>query len=153
MAGHGGLTAGQAAVAAGVSRKAMRIYEDKGLVVPRRRTSAGYRLFDQDEIDTLRFIRRARVLGLGLDHIADILAQYRRGEPVCPTVKGRLADQVQQIDKAIRDLEALRRCLVEAVGECTEASGGPSVCPIIDGAAAGVWDGPDGLRRARGRMS
>jgi DNA-binding transcriptional MerR regulator len=107
------------------------------LVAPWGRTSAGYRLFGQDEIDTLRFIRRARVLGLGLDEIADILAEHRRGGPVCPTVKGRLAERVQQIDKAIRDLEALRRCLVEAVGECAEASRDhPSVCPIIDGAAA-----------------
>lgn len=138
MAGHGGLTAGQAAAAAGVSRKAMRVYEDKGLVVPSRRTSAGYRLFGQDEIDTLRFIRRARLLGLGLDDIADILAQHRRGGPVCPTVKGHLGERLQQIDTAIRDLEALRRCLVEAVGECAEAPRGPSVCPIVDGAAAGL---------------
>lgn len=138
MAGQGGLTAGQTAAAAGVSRKAMRIYEDKGLVVPRGRTSAGYRLFGQDEIATLRFIRRARLLGLGLDDIADILAQHRQGGPVCPTVKGHLGERLQQIDKAIRDLEALRRCLVEAVGECAETSRGPSVCPIVDGAAAGL---------------
>src|SRR5829696_3657968 len=107
MAGQGGLTAGQAAAAAGVSRKAMRVYEDKGLVVPCRRTSAGYQLFGQDEIDTLRFIRRARVLGLGLDDIADILAEHRRGGPVCPTVNGHLRERVQQIDTAIRNLEAL----------------------------------------------
>jgi len=86
----------------------------------------------------LRFIRRARLLGLGLDDIADILAQHRRGGPVCPTVKGHLRERLQQIDTAIRDLETLRRCLAEAMGECAEAPRSPSVCPIIDGAAAGL---------------
>ena len=154
MAGRGGLTAGQAAAAAGVSRKAMRVYEDKGLVVPSGRTSAGYRLFGPHEVDTLRFVRRARVLGLGLDDIADILALHRRGGPVCPTVKEHLSDRVQQIDTAICELEALRRCLQDAVGECSEASEDPSVCPIIDGAAAGFEDGElpvmNGLNGSRG---
>nr|WP_279323412.1 MerR family transcriptional regulator [Actinomycetospora cinnamomea] len=134
--GPSGLTAGQAAAAAGVSRKAMRIYEDRGLVVPLCRTAAGYRLFGQDEVDTLRFIRRARVLGLKLDDIADILAEHRRGGPVCPTVKGRLVERVREIDKAIDDLAALRRCLIEAVGECAEVTSQDraAVCPVIEGA-------------------
>jgi DNA-binding transcriptional MerR regulator len=135
MTSHSGLTAGKAAAAAGVSRQAMRIYEAKGLVAACGRTPAGYRVFGQDEIDTLRFIRRARVLGLGLDEIGEIVAQHRHGGAVCATVKQQLAERVKEIDKTIRDLEALRRRLVQSLGECTE-SNDPSFCPVIDSAAA-----------------
>lgn len=135
MTRHAGFSAGKAAAAAGVSRKAMRIYEAKGLVAPCERTPAGYRVYGQDEIDTLRFIRRARVLGLGLNDIAEIVAVHRHGKAVCPMVKSRLAERVQEIDETIRDLEALRASLVQSLGECTEADD-PSFCPIIDSAAA-----------------
>jgi DNA-binding transcriptional MerR regulator len=139
MTSHGELTSGQAAAAAGVSRKAMRIYEEKGLVMPCGRTPAGYRLYGADEINTLRFIRRARLLGLGLDEIAGIVAQHHRGGPVCPNVKRRLTERVQEIDQTIRDLEALRQNLVRSISECTTEAipDVPSWCPIVDRVAAG----------------
>jgi MerR family transcriptional regulator, copper efflux regulator len=127
------LTSGRAARAGGVSRKALRIYEEKGLVAASAHTAAGYRLYDDDQVQALRFIRQARHLGLGLDEVADILAQYRAGGPVCPTVKGRLAERVREIDDAMRDLAALRRSLLDALGECAEQEvDDPSICPIID---------------------
>ena len=53
-------TAGQAAKQAEVTRKAIRIYEDKGLLPPTERTEAGYRLFTPNDIAVLRFIRQAK---------------------------------------------------------------------------------------------
>ena len=54
------MTVGRAAQAAGLTRKAVRLYEERGLLPPAQRTAAGYRLYNQDDVDTLTFIRRAR---------------------------------------------------------------------------------------------
>jgi len=48
-----------AAAGAGLTRKAVRVYEPKGLVRPADRSAAGYRLYTPDDIDVLAFIRRA----------------------------------------------------------------------------------------------
>lgn len=54
------LTIGPAAKAAGVTRKAVRVYEAKGLLPDPQRTAAGYRLYSDHDVARLRFIRRAR---------------------------------------------------------------------------------------------
>jgi len=61
------LTVGQVARAAGVSAKAVRLYEERGLLPLAERSEAGYRIFTGQDVETTRFIRRARGLGLGLD--------------------------------------------------------------------------------------
>jgi len=77
------LTVGQVAAAAGVSAKAVRLYEARGLLPPAARSAAGYRVFDESDVDTVRFIRRARSLGLSLDAAAEILATRRSGKVPC----------------------------------------------------------------------
>jgi len=84
-------TIGEAAVRAGVTRKAVRVYEANGLLPPPTRSRAGYRLFDDDDVGLLRFIRQARDLDLSLGQIADILHQTtpeapkpRPGLPLSP---------------------------------------------------------------------
>jgi len=134
------LTVGRAARAAGVSRKAIRVYEDKGLLPVPARTSAGYRLFHPDVVDTLRFIRRARALGLGLDDVADILTVRRDGRSPCPSVRVRLDQRIGEIDTAITELHELRRALVGTRERSTDRTaddpgtdtGADTICPIID---------------------
>jgi len=76
-----GLTIGQAAKAAGVTRKAVRVYEARGLLPAPDRSTAGYRLYDPHDVELLAFIRRARTLGLHLDDIRDVLAIRDGGTP------------------------------------------------------------------------
>lgn len=65
---------GQAAAASGVSAKMVRHYEAIGLVPPPRRSSANYRTYGEREVQTLRFIRRARSLGFSTDEIGQLLS-------------------------------------------------------------------------------
>lgn len=128
-------TAGQAAAQAGVSRKAMRVYESKGLVGEPRRSPAGYRLFTAEDVATLTFIRQARTLGLGLDDIAEVLTLHRHGTTPCPSVRQLLDRRIADIDTALADLRALRRTLSQA-REAAPAEQAPSgergVCSIVE---------------------
>jgi MerR family transcriptional regulator, copper efflux regulator len=108
-------TVGAAAKAVGVSAKAVRIWEAKGLLPPATRTEAGYRLFSDDDIAILRFILRARTLGLTLPEIKDILDLHRRGTAPCDQVTVLLDQHISDIDRAIADLKALRASLAAAL--------------------------------------
>src|SRR5262245_41012899 len=97
---HRGLTIGQVSQRTGLSPKAIRIYERKGLLLKTSRTSAGYRLFQGHDVDVLRFIRQARSIGLSLDEIRDVLDLQRSGQKPCETVIMILDAHIADIDRA-----------------------------------------------------
>lgn len=66
-------TIGQLAKQVGVRTSTLRYYETEGLLKPTRRTEAGYRLYDEQAEQTLRFIQRAQRLGFSLDDIRTLL--------------------------------------------------------------------------------
>jgi DNA-binding transcriptional MerR regulator len=123
-------TVGAAAKAVGVSAKAVRIWEAKGLLPPPARTEAGYRLFSDDDIAILRFILRARTLGLTLPEIKDVLDLHRQGTAPCDQVTVLLDQHIRDIDRAIADLQALRTSLAAALkaARIDRRRGGPPRC-------------------------
>lgn len=132
-------TIGDAAKAIGVSAKAIRIWEAKGLLPPADRTQAGYRLFSDDDIAILRFILRARTLGLTLSEIKDILDLHRHGNPPCEQVTTLLDKHIRDIDRAIADLRALRTTLAAALetARSDQRRGqAATVCRIIESPTA-----------------
>lgn len=74
-----GLRIGELMSQSGLGRKALRLYEAKGLLAPPQRTPAGYRVYPPDTPAVLAFIKRARRLGLSLTEIANIAAMRRAG--------------------------------------------------------------------------
>lgn len=131
-----GLTVGQVARAAGVSAKAVRLYEQRGLLPLAERSEAGYRIFTGQDVETARFIRRARGLGLGLDAVGEVLTAWRSGQPPCARVEALLDERIAQIDCSIAELGELRRSLAAARSRPASAFSrdGDGVCPIIDAA-------------------
>ena len=92
----------------GVSNKAIRYYEEIGLLPKPERAANGYRVYRQDDVDRLQFIRRARALNFALDEIAEILAFRERNEPPCQHVMNLICQQIDAIEGRIRDLERIR---------------------------------------------
>lgn len=131
-------TVGDAAKAVGVSAKAIRIWEAKGLLPPAGRTEAGYRRFSEDDIDILRFIVRAKTLGLTLPEIKSILDLHRRGTAPCEQVTALLGAHIRDIDRAIAELRTLRATLAAALEHARRDQNrgrSATVCRIIESSA------------------
>lgn len=133
------VTVGRAATLTGLSPKAVRLYERKGLLPEAERTEAGYRLFSADDLAVLHFIRQAKTLDLTLDEIKDILDLQRGGEQPCESVTGMLDAHLAEIDRKLVDLRRLRRSLLgarRAANTARRTGHEAVVCQIIENAPA-----------------
>lgn len=108
------MTIGVAAAAAGVSAKAVRLWESRGLLSSAERTGGGYRVFTEEDLGILRFIRQAKALSLTLTEIKDILELERHGTAPCEQVIQVVGTHIAQIDRTMRELRHLRRSLIDA---------------------------------------
>ncbi|MEW6046350.1 MAG: heavy metal-responsive transcriptional regulator [Bacillota bacterium] len=104
---------GELASRAGVTTGAIRFYEQLGLLRPEGRTPAGYRVFGPGQVERLRFIRAARMLGLSLSAIAEVLAVRDQGRRPCEYVLDQMAKKIDQVNRQIASLERLKRELGE----------------------------------------
>ena len=120
---------------AGLTAKAVRLYEARGLLSPTERTSSGYRCYTEHDIQLLRFIRQARDLGLSLAEIRTIIG-LRRGEtPPGREVVTLLQSHLDAIDHKISNLRALRQAMTGVLHTAAaHADQGQPVplCQIID---------------------
>ena len=121
---------GDAARQTGVSPKMIRHYEGLGLLPPAPRTDSGYRLYDEDALHTLHFIRRARDLGFGMADIAQLLDLWRNRRRASATVKKLALSHIEALQQRIDEMESMKRTLVRLASEC-HGNDRPA-CPILD---------------------
>ena len=121
---------GQAAEQSGVSAKMIRHYESIGLVDRARRTDGGYRIYDGNDIHTLRVIRRARDLGFSMKEIAQLLGLWRNRRRASSDVRRVAQQHISELDRKIEELQAMRRTLSTLVESC-HGDRRPD-CPILD---------------------
>lgn len=127
-------TVGKAAQAAGLSSKAVRLYEARGLLPEAERTQAGYRTYTDEDIAVLRFIRQAKTLGLSLSEIRDVLDIRRGGTAPCRHVLALLDQRIDRVDHTITELRQLRRALAGTRAHAAQyqAEDTDGVCGIIE---------------------
>ncbi len=131
------LTIGRLAASAGVTRKAIRVWVDRGMLTARGHTTTGYQLFAPEMVDLAVFIRRARALRLSLTQIKAVLHAKRDGaNSPCEDVRRLLQARIVDIDTTIADLLALRATLDAACAERPATDGEAAVCPIIERSAS-----------------
>jgi DNA-binding transcriptional MerR regulator len=105
---EGGLKIGQLARRAGVTAKAIRFYERRGILPPAKRAANSYRLYSEDAADMLHFIKQATGLGLTLAEIKDVLVIRQGGRPPCTHVHQLLRDKAVELDRKLKDLVDVR---------------------------------------------
>ncbi len=126
---------GEVARAAGLRASAIRFYERRGLLPEPARTSAGYRDYDPEIVDRLRFIRAGQQVGLTLSELRDVIAMRDQGRVPCAHVLDLLEARTQQLDAEIRHLRSLQgelRTLVER-GRLLDPADcdGQGVCHVV----------------------
>ena len=129
------VTIGQAAHQSGISPKMLRHYEGLGLLGSVRRTDSNYRLYDEADVHTLRFIRRARDMGFTLDQIRDLVNLWHNRRRSSDTVKRIAQRHIDDLSERIATLEAMRRTLQDLVQRCP-GDDRPE-CPILDDLGGG----------------
>ncbi len=127
------LRIGELAAELGLNPKTIRYYEEIGVLPQPRRTRAGYRLYGTADRERLRFIVKARAIGLTLEEIGDVLALRRRGERPCEHVLALLDRKIAGINQQLRTLKDVRQELVALrlqTARSLPAEG--AVCGIIE---------------------
>ena len=130
----GGMNIGDAARASGVSAKMIRYYEDTGLIPPAARTAAGYRVYAEQDVHMLRFIRRARDLGFSVEGIRELLGLWRDRDRHSADVKRLALAHVAELRQKIRELEDMASTL-ETLAQHCHGNDRPD-CPILSELAA-----------------
>jgi MerR family transcriptional regulator, mercuric resistance operon regulatory protein len=125
---HKPLTIGTVARQAGVNVETIRYYQRRGLLREPARPLAGFRPYSEEDIQRLRFIKRAQTLGFTLEEIANLL-KLNDGLH-CGEARELAAKKLALIEDRIADLQAMRKTLKELIQECN-TGGRPNRCPII----------------------
>jgi Cu(I)-responsive transcriptional regulator len=124
---------GEAAAASGVSTKMIRYYEEIGLIRASARAASGYRVYQETEVHTLRFIRRARDLGFTVEQMGELLALWRDRARASGDVKRIALEHVGVLEKKMRELQEMVASLRHLADTC-QGDDRPD-CPIIHGLA------------------
>jgi MerR family copper efflux transcriptional regulator len=109
---------GEVAERSGVPAKTIRYYEDIGLIESAARTGSGYRDYGRHDLETLRFIARARGLGFTVAQVQELLALWRDRQRSSAQVKQVAVDHLERIDRKIEELQSMRHVLSDLVERC-----------------------------------
>ncbi|MCH8147340.1 MAG: MerR family transcriptional regulator [Planctomycetes bacterium] len=132
MAKHTGLmTIGQVAQQVEVASSTLRFYEREGLIRPTKRSKAGYRLFDREALEQLRFIRAGQAIGFALNDIKALLLLDE--ETSCKRVQRLIEQRLVEIDAKLVNLKRLRSTLNDALGRCRKSKRGCAVVADLKG--------------------
>ncbi|MFW8565615.1 Cu(I)-responsive transcriptional regulator [Orrella sp. 11846] len=122
---------GQAATQSGVSAKMIRYYEEIGLLPPIQRGPQGYRLYTQQNLKQLSFIRRARELGFSIAEIQALMELWNDQKRQSAQVRKLAQTHLETLHQKIESLQHMADTLQHLVNQC--ANDEYADCSILDG--------------------
>lgn len=114
----------------GVNIETIRYYERIRMLPAPPRTASGRRVYGDEDVRMLRFIRRARELGFSLDEIRALLRLRTPGRAPCGKVRSIAMHHLEDIRAKISDLAKLERLLTRTVARC-RGDEAPD-CPVLE---------------------
>jgi MerR family transcriptional regulator, copper efflux regulator len=127
---QGMMDIGRASRASGVSVKMIRHYEEIGLLPRVARTYANYRIYGQNDIHMLRFIRRARTLGFSMEDIKELVGLWKNKARSSAAVKKIAGKHVDALKQKVAELQSMIATLEHLSHHC-HGDHRPE-CPILD---------------------
>jgi len=146
------LKIGDVSKRSGVGVEALRFYEKSGLLDRPSRTSSGYRVYGEEVLERLTFIKQAQALGFSLEEIRRIVEDARKGQSPCEEVREIVRRRMEELDERLRELQRHRRELKATLEEWDKVGRAPGhICGLIEGSEIGHahHDRTEGLKRGR----
>ena len=126
------LTIGQLAKESGVRTDTIRYYEQLGLIRPEGRSDAGYRLYSEDSIRLVQFVRRSKDLGFKLAEIKTLLSLKASETATCQDMLDRTDQKLSEARENIKQLNKIHDALEKLSEACPGGDMPLSECPILD---------------------
>ncbi len=134
-------TIGKVAEQAQVSADSIRFYEREGLIHPAQKTASGYRLYTEEAIRRLGFIKHAQQCGFSLAEIRELLDLRSDDESCCDDVYRLAIEKKLQLETKIKALNAMSRALSGLIEICSRDEKSLEECPILGALEAGLEQG------------
>src|SRR5690606_22382179 len=128
--GEVAMNIGQASKRSGVSPRMIRHYETIGLIPKAARRDSGYRDYDEKDVHTLTFIRRARDMGFPITEIGQLLALWQDRSRASADVKALAMARAEELKRKELEIKAMRRSLEQLAHHC-HGDDRPD-CPILE---------------------
>ena len=126
-----GLTIGRLAKQVSIGIETIRFYERQGLIEPPPRTDSNYRVYPEEEVNRLRFIKRAKNLGFTLSEIKELLFIRHDPHATKADIKNRTLNKIEDVKQKISDLTRIKMSLEHLASSC-DGHGPLEECPILE---------------------
>ena len=124
-------TIGQLAKAAQVNAQTLRFYERHGILKPTKRSDAKYRIYDQESLRRIRFIKQAKSMGFRLNEIEGLLSLKNRSVARSEQVRAKTEEKLKEVRTRIAQLKKLERTLSKMISDCKNRVVS-DCCPILE---------------------
>lgn len=124
------MTVGELAKKARVNVETLRYYERRSILPKPTRTTSGYRIYGEEDVRRIRFVKQAQAMGFRLNEISELMSLAVDDPLTCDEVREQAESKLTEIDRKLSDLRRVRKTLVRLIKSCqTGDPTGP--CPIL----------------------
>lgn len=124
-------TIGKMAALTGVNADTLRYYEKEDLIAPASKTAAGYRLYNDEAVRRIRFIKHAQHCGFTLSEVKELLTLRATDSACCEDVRSLAIEKKLRIEHKLKALQAMSRALDELIKSCGGGENPTDACPIL----------------------
>lgn len=132
------LTIGKVAEQAQVSSDSIRFYEREGLISPAKKSESGYRLYTEEAVRRLGFIKHAQQCGFSLSEIRELLELRADTKSCCDDMYQVAVEKKLQLETKIKALKAMSEALSHLIVQCSHDRKSLDKCPIVGALEAGI---------------
>jgi len=131
-------TIGKISERAQVSADSIRFYEREGLISPAQKSESGYRLYTDEAVRRLGFIKHAQQCGFSLAEIRELLDLRSDDKSCCDDVYRVAVEKKLHLESKIKALKAMSQALSDLIEMCSRDKKSLDECPILGALEAGV---------------